>query len=692
MNASDLRQRFIDFFSKKHGHAAILGASLIPENDPTVLFTTAGMHPLVPYLMGESHPAGTRLVDVQKCIRTGDIDEVGDDTHCTFFEMLGNWSLGDYFKEEAIKMSYEFMTSPLSEGGLGLDPERLAVTCFEGDEDAPRDETSAKVWESLGFVRADEAAPGQGKRIFFYNKKENWWGPAGLTGPCGPDTEMFYYNSDDLGAMWDTEPADDVTPWVEIWNDVFMEYNKTEDGKFEPLAQKNVDTGMGLERVAAIMQGKSSCYETELFKPAMDFLEQRASEAEFVAGTGPSDADKHLHMRVIADHIRASVFIIGDERGVTPGNSDQSYVLRKLIRRAIRHASKLGIEKAICREVAEVFIEIYKDTYPEVEKARGKIMDALGKEEDKFRKTLRQGESEILKDVERVAEGLELLSKGTKVSEIEMGLNSVSQMVAHPEALKLFNSKMRPVLGRLRGEFKGEAAGKTVDVPGEVREMAQSLQEEGWTLRGDRAFYYFETHGFPLEMTKEIMDEQGMKVDEASFEKAFEAHQEKSRAGAEQKFAGGLADHSLETKKLHTATHLMLEALRRVLGDHVEQKGSNITAERLRFDFNHDEKVTSDQLKEVEDYVNAAIKEDYPISFKEMTVQEAREIKATGVFIDKYEKELDGKVKVYFMGDYSTEICGGPHVDHTGQLGGHFKITKEQSSSAGVRRIKAVLQ
>lgn len=680
MKAKDLRQRFIDFFVQKHGHKQILGASLLPENDPTVLFTTAGMHPLVPYLMGEKHPEGTRLVDVQKCLRTDDVDEVGDLTHCTFFEMLGNWSLGDYFKKEAIEMSYQFLTAPLEEGGLGLDPDRLAVSCFEGDADAPKDETAAQVWESLGFVRAENASPNQKRRIFFYNKKENWWGPAGLTGPCGPDTEMFYYNSEDLSKMWDTQPSDDDTPWVEIWNDVFMQYNKTEDGRFEPLEQQNVDTGMGLERVLAILQGKASHYETELFEPVMSRIRALAEKS--------SD----LSERVIADHLRSASFILGDERAVTPSNNDQGYVLRKLIRRAIRHGRKLGIEGAFIAPLAALYVDIYGDSYPELIHNKNRILGELEKEEEKFQKTLANGEQEIEKDVARMQEALSIFASENTVARVELGLNAISSMVSDKEILEVLNKNLRPLLGKLRAEHKAEAANLTLEISDEVKQALETLKESGWKLRGERAFYFFETFGFPLEMTVEMMQEHGIGVDEAGFEKAFAAHQEKSRAGAEQKFAGGLADHSFETKKLHTATHLMLEALRRVLGKHVEQKGSNITQDRLRFDFNHDEKLTPEQIAEVEKIVNEAIQADHPVSFKEMTVQEARDMDATGVFVDKYEGELDGKVKVYTMGDFSKEICGGPHVDHTGQLGGHFKIVKEQSSSSGIRRIKAILK
>jgi len=672
MKAKDLRQRYIDFFVKKHGHKEILGASLIPENDPTVLFTTAGMHPLVPYLMGETHPEGKRLVDVQKCLRTDDIDEVGDNTHCTFFEMLGNWSLGDYFKREAIEMSYEFLTTPVEDGGLGLDPARLAVTCFEGDEDAARDEESAAVWRELGFPD---------KRIFFYGKKENWWGPAGQTGPCGPCTEMFYFNSDDLGAMYDTEPADNDTPWVEIWNDVFMEFNKREDGSFEPLHQKNVDTGMGLERVTAIMQGKATHFETELFEPVMVKIRELASQ------------EGEESERIVADHLRAAVFIIGDEMCVTPSNCDQGYVLRRLIRRAIRHGRKLGIRGNFTDKLARIFVDIYGDYYSGLSKSEARILEMLKNEEEQFGRALTNGEAEIQKDIARAAEALDVLANESQVARLEMALNAVSQIMQNQDALQIFNGSLRPVLGRLRSEFKAEAAGKDVseDALLDIRKKAEELKEHRFTVRGDRAFYYFETHGFPLEMTQEILEESGFKVDSEGFDKAFLEHQKKSRAGAEQKFSGGLADNSDEVRKLHTATHLMLEALKRVLGRHVEQKGSNITAERLRFDFNYDSPLTPEQIAEVEKIVNDAIKADYPVSFTEMTVLEAREKKATGVFADKYEGELSGKVKVYSIDDFSKEICGGPHATHTGELGS-FKIVKEQSSSAGVRRIKGVLR
>ncbi|MFA6023840.1 MAG: alanine--tRNA ligase [Candidatus Gracilibacteria bacterium] len=671
LTAAQIRRRYLDFFVHKHGHAEILGASLIPENDPTVLFTTAGMHPLVPYLMGEKHPAGTRLTDVQRCVRTGDIDEVGDPTHLTFFEMLGNWSLGDYFKEGAIKMSFEFLTSPQEEGGLGIDVKNLAVTCFEGDENAPRDEEAAGIWRGLGIPDT---------RIAFLPKEDNWWGPAGLTGPCGPDTEMFYWTGEgEAPEVYD--PKD--KKWVEIWNDVFMQYNKNEDGSYTPLEQKNVDTGMGLERTTAILQGKKSPYETELFEAVMQRIRNLSV-----------DDNSPTSERIVADHIRTATFILGDERGVTPSNVDQGYVLRRLIRRAIRHGRKLGIQGEFTTELARLYIGLYGETYKELVKNEKRILESLKKEEEQFQEALNRGEQEIQKDTERVNEALAILAKESKVAWLEMALSALSQTISAGDSLKIMNESLRPVLGKLRAEFKAEAAEKTVDeaVLKPVREKANELIQNSWALRGERAFFYFESYGFPLEMTMEMMQERGVFVDKEGFEKAFKQHQEKSRVGAEQKFAGGLADHSFETTKLHTATHLMLEALRRVLGKTVEQKGSNITQERLRFDFNYPEKLTPEQIAEVERIVNAAIAADHPVHFEEMTVEQARTLNATGVFIDKYEGELEGKVKVYMMGDYSKEICGGPHVEHTGLLAGHFKIVKEESSSSGIRRIKAVLE
>jgi alanyl-tRNA synthetase len=647
MLAKDLRRRFIDFFVQKHGHAEIKSASVIPENDPTVLFTTAGMHPLVPYLMGEPHPAGKRLVDVQKSIRTDDIDEVGDATHCTFFEMLGNWSLGDYFKKEAIKWSYELLTSALNEGGLGLDPKRLMVTCFAGDNDAPIDNEAADVWKSLGFKSFEDATKDDHQLIFFYEKKKNWWGPAGQTGPCGPDTEMFYDTCPELpwashkpGASEElinkyplkngahsarTNDDGHSVPgchancecgrYIEIWNDVFMQYNKKADGTFEPLKQQNVDTGMGLERVAAILQGKPTHYETELFAPVMERIAELA-----VGEKSGTDEEQIISGRIIADHLRASTFILGDPMSVFPSNKDQGYILRRLIRRAIRHAKKLGIHTNFTAEIGKILVDNYGDVYPELLTNEARIIDELNKEEIKFQKTLEQG--------------LREMRKIWKMDD----LNECHKEIA--------------------------------------------------VTHGDKAFYVFETYGFPIEMIEEELTKNGFQIEKSEFRNKFDeaqkAHQEKSRSGSEQKFAGGLADNSAECTMLHTATHLLHKALKIVLGDEVNQKGSNITKERLRFDFNYGQKMTPEQVKKVEDIVNEQIQRDLPVSFEIVTVPEAKSKGAVGLFEDKY----GDKVKAYHMGDFSYEICGGPHAPHTGVLK-RFKILKEEACSAGIRRIKA---
>ena len=584
---------WFDFF-RKHGHAIIGSASLIPENDPTVLFTTAGMHPLVPYLLGEKHPAGVRLADVQKCVRTGDIDEVGDASHCTFFEMLGNWSLGDYFKDEMIPWSYEFLTS--SEY-LGIDPKRLAVSVFAGDADCPRDERSAELWEKAGIAR---------DHIFFLPKENNWWGPAGITGPCGPDSEMFIDNGQPK-CCDECSPACDCGKYLEIWNDVFMQFNKTVDGKYEPLKQKNVDTGMGLERTLCILQGKKSVYETDLFAPIIAAIESIGN------GKYGSDEETTKAIRIVADHIRTSVFMIGDEKGVACSNVDQGYILRRLLRRAVRFAKKLDIEIGKLTVVAEAVIEEYKDVYPELEINRDRIVNEITAEEERFERTLQGG----IKEFEKLCHYL-----------------------------------------------------------------------VGDTISGKASFKLYDTYGFPIEMTVELAKEKGLKVNIDDFNKAFAEHQQKSHAGAEQKFKGGLADHSEATARLHTATHLMHRALKEVLhDDNANQKGSNITEERLRFDFTFPRALTPEEIREVEDKVNEAIKADVPVVCEEMTVEEAKEQGAVGLFTAKYGE----KVKVYTMGKYSKEICGGPHASHTGELG-HFRIVKEQSSSAGVRRIKAVLE
>jgi len=593
LTSDELRNMYLEFFKSK-GHAVIKSASLIPENDPTVLFTTAGMHPLVPYLLGEKHPAGKRLVDVQKCVRTGDIDEVGDESHCTFFEMLGNWSLGDYFKREAITWSYEFLTG---DKWLGIDKDKLYFTCFEGDGDAPRDTVAHDLWREMGVAE---------DHIFYLPKEHNWWGPAGQTGPCGPDTEMFI-DTGKPACGENCNPSCGCGKYLEIWNDVFMEYNKTAEGKYEPLEQKNVDTGMGLDRTIVILQGKESVYDTDVFQPLIEEIEKLSAKSYTGADGGVKKA-----FRIVADHIRCATFMIGDEKGITPSNVDQGYVLRRLLRRAIRFAGNLGVEENRLSELACVVIKKYGDAYPELVENSKRITGEIMKEEERFQKTIKQG----LKEFEKAAD-------------------------------------------RLQGD----------------------------TMDGKSAFRLYDTFGFPIEFTLELAAERGIKVDTAGFDEAFKHHQEVSHAGAEQRFAGGLADTSEQTAKLHTATHLLLAGLRKVLGGDINQKGSNITAERLRFDFNFPRKVERDELDKVEAYVNEAIAAGLPVEMEEMSVEEAREAGAVGVFGSKY-GEI---VKVYTVPGYSKEICGGPHASNTAELGS-FKIKKEQSSSSGVRRIKAVLE
>lgn len=590
LTSTELRQKWIEFF-KARGHAPISSASLIPENDPTVLFTTAGMHPLVPYLLGQPHPSGKRLCDAQKCVRTGDIDEVGDATHCTFFEMLGNWSLGDYFKTEMVPWSYEFLTKI-----LGISHDRLAVTVFEGDADAPRDLETAALWEKCGIKK---------ENIFFLGKKHNWWGPAGQTGPCGPDTEMFF----DTGkpkCCPECSPACDCGKYVEVWNDVFMQFNKNADGTFTPLKQKNVDTGMGLERALMNVQGLKSVYDTDVFVPIVNKIKE-------LSGT-KADTDETLRaVRVVADHIRTATFIIGDERGVTPSNVDQGYILRRLLRRAIRFGSTIGLKSGDYSLVATVVVDGYKTVYPELDAARDKIVSEIDEEQARFERTLENG----IKEFEKLCKYI-----------------------------------------------------------------------QGDTIPGKSAFRLYDTYGFPLEMTVEMAKERGFTVDIDGFNKRFEEHKNLSHAGAEQRFKGGLADTGELTARLHTATHLMHKALKQVLNDDsVNQRGSNITPERLRFDFSFGRAMTPEEIKAVEDKVNAAIAADVPVTCEEMTVEEAKARGAVGLFASKYGE----KVKVYTIGEFSKEICGGPHASHTGELG-HFKILKEQSSSAGVRRIKAVLE
>jgi len=593
LTANELRQKFIDFFVSK-GHTQISGASLIPENDPTVLFTTAGMHPLVPYILGADHPAGKRLVNYQKCIRTGDIEAVGDPHHLTFFEMLGNWSLGDYFKKEAIAFSHEFLTRV-----LGLSIEELSVTVFAGDDEVPRDEVAYEMWKSLGLPE---------DRIYFLGREDNWWGPAGETGPCGPDTEMFI----DTGRPScgdDCRPGCSCGKYFEIWNDVFMGYKKNADGSYEEMSRKCVDTGMGIERTIAILQGKRSVYETEVFAPIIREIE-RLSAKHY----GDDEAND-TSIRILADHVRTSVFILGDQRGVAPSNVGQGYILRRLIRRAVRHGHKLGIEGAFLGRLAPIVFDLYGAPYPEIIQNREFILKELAAEEAKFSETLAKGEREF--------------------------------------------EKMLPNL--LKGKDR--------------------------IISGRTAFKLYDTYGYPLELTAELAAEHGFTVDEAGFKVAFEKHQEISRSGASQQFKGGLADHSERTTALHTATHLLHQALRMVLGDHVGQKGSNITVDRLRFDFTHPAAMTAEEIAKVEEIVNEQIKRDLPITCTTMSLKEAQEAGAIALFEGRY----DEQVKVYSAGDFSKEVCGGPHVEHTGQLG-HFKIAKEQSSSAGVRRIRATLE
>ena len=595
MTGNELRAKYIEFFKSKN-HQEIKGKSLIPENDPTVLFTTAGMHPLVPYILGETHPAGNRLVNFQKCIRTGDIEAVGDPHHLTFFEMLGNWSLGDYFKEEAIKMSFEFLTS---EEWLGIPVEKLSVTVFAGDDEVERDEISASVWRELGIPE---------ERIYFLPREDNWWGPAGQTGPCGPDSEMFIDTGREACGP-ECIPGCHCGKYFEIWNDVFMQYNKQEDGSYAPMQRKCVDTGMGIERTSAILQGKQSVYETESFVPLIQAVE-KASGISY-----GSEEERDVSVRIITDHTKTSTMILGDEQGIVPSNLGQGYILRRLIRRAIRHGLKLGIEGRFLGGLAAKVIDLYSGVYPVLGEKKDFIIRELEDEEDRFLKTLQKGEHEFEK----------LLPN-------------------------LMKSSKRIIPGRL-------------------------------------AFKLYDTYGFPIEITEKLAAEHGFTVDREGFDSAYKKHQELSKQGADKSFKGGLADHSELTTSLHTATHLLHTALRQVLGDHVQQKGSNITSDRLRFDFSHPEKMTPEQIQEVEDIVNRQIERDLPVSMEIMDLGKAKEQGAIAFFGDKYEEQ----VKVYTIGDFSKEVCGGPHVERTGTMG-KFRIKKEQSSSSGVRRIRAVLE
>ncbi len=649
ITSAQLREMFQSFMESK-GHHRIQSASVIPENDPTVLFTTAGMHPLVPYLLGAKHPAGTRLTDVQKCIRTGDIEDVGDPSHCTFFEMLGNWSLGDYFKEEMIPWSWEFLTSP---DYLGLEKDKLAFTVFEGDADCPRDEEAANLWRSCGV--ADD-------HIFYLPKEHNWWGPAGLTGPCGPDTEMFIITKQPCGPK--CSPACKCGAYLEIWNDVFMQYNKQKDGAFIPLTQKNVDTGMGLERTICVLNGKKTVYETDAFSGIIGKIAELSGK-EY----GADEADTRA-FRVVADHLRTSTFILGDDRGVSPSNTDQGYILRRLIRRAVRYGMSLGMAEGFTAQIAEVIINQYKEVYPELSRNAAFVTEQLKLEEGRFARTLRQGEKEF--------EKVYMNTQNTKAL-LESILNAEDKVAFAQEMAK--TKKLRPspdMMPIIEAANAGDEAALVAALNARMATLT--------VLDGRSAFKLYDTYGFPVEMTIELAAEKGLTVDEADFAERFKKHQELSHQGAEQKFKGGLADHSEQTAKLHTATHLLHAALRKVLGDEVAQKGSNITAERLRFDFSFGRKMTAEEIAEVERLVNVAIQAKAPVVCREMTVPEAKAEGAIGLFESKYGE----KVRTYKMGEYSFEICGGPHAENTGDLGS-FKIQKEESSSAGVRRIKAVI-
>lgn len=589
MRAIEIRNKYLEFF-KRHGHAVIPSAPLIPENDPSVLFTTAGMQPLVPYLLGEKHPEGTRLTDFQKCLRTNDIDEVGDNRHLTYFEMLGNWSLGDYFKEESIAMSFEFLTKE-----LGIPVEKLSVTCFAGDKDCQRDEVTASCWKKAGIPE---------DRIYYFGKDDNWW-IAGEEGPCGPDTEMFY----DTGKPKCSEncnPSCGCGKYVEIWNNVFMEFFKTKDGKYTKLKQHNVDTGLGLERMTMLLQGKETPFDTELFKPVMDKLQELAGENDSIESR-----------RIVSEHLRSSMMIIQD--GGLPSNVDRGYILRRLIRRMVRHLRKLQINLNELDELIDLNIDTLKEMYPELHQNSDKIKSVIIEEKDKFEKTLERGEREFNK-----------------------------------------------IVNRMKNDGKD-------------------------TISGQDLFTLYETYGFPPEVTQDLAREAGLKVDTTEFDKLFKEHQEKSRMGSEQKFRGGLAGTGEQEVRYHTATHLLNAALKVILGKDVHQKGSNITPERMRFDFSCDHKLTDEEKKKVEDLVNEWISRGLDVKCEEMKKDDAIKSGAECMFIEKY----PDIVTVYSIGNdketVSKELCGGPHVKNTSELG-HFKIKKEEASSAGVRRIKAILE
>ena len=587
ISSDKLKKMYLEFF-QKNGHKIIANASLVPENDSTALFISAGMHPLVPYLLGQPHPSGTKLVNVQKCLRTSDIEEVGDSFHLSFFEMLGNWSLGDYFKEESIPWSYEFLTS---EEWLNIDMERLSVTVFSGDENIARDTESARIWESLGIPK---------EKIYYLPKEDNWWGPVGSTGPCGPDTEIFYDTGiESCGST--CQPGCGCGKYNEIWNNVFMEYNKTPDGSYELLKQKNVDTGMGVERTVSVLQGKKNVYETEIFVPLLTKIKD-------LAGIQEIPDEQNRSVRVIMDHSRAATFLLAD--GIVPRNIEQGYVLRRIIRGAIRHGRLMGIEDEFLSELSKAVIEMYSEDNPHLKSNEEFILTELRKEYKKFNNTLAKG---------------------------------------------------------LRRFYR----------------MAKKKNE----IDGKDAFLLYQSFGFPIEITRELGIENDIPIDVDGFDAEFQKHQKVSRASADKKFGSGLADKSKETVKLHTATHLLNEALRRVLAKDITQRGSNITQERLRFDFNFDRKLTDQEKKDVEKVVNGQIRKAIPVKRIETTLDEAKKMAIQAVFEDKY----GDKVTVYSIGVFSSELCSGPHVENTSELG-HFRIIKEQGISAGVRRIRAVLE
>ena len=589
METINLKDTYLHFFESK-GHKIIPSAPIIPENDPTCLFNTAGMQPLVPYLKGEPHPEGTRLADVQKCFRTNDLDSIGDTTHHTFFEMLGNWSLGDYFKQEAITWSFEFLTKYLK-----IPVERLAVTVFKGNDIVPADSESAEIWKKNGIKE---------EKIAFLGEDNNWWPNMELTGPCGPDTEIFYWRSNEsIPEKFDPDNEN----WVEIWNNVFMQYNHDANGTFTPLKNKNVDTGLGVERVTAILEGYTDNYKSSVWKDVI-------SKIESISGLSYDDSNNTKAMRIIADHIRAVVMIAGDDAGIKPSNTDQGYILRRLIRRIIRYAKKLNIDinSNWEQELAEMIIEKYSKYYSELERNKDVILQVLKDEKVKFNRTLEKGLREFEKETRNI---------------------------------------------------------------------------EGKEINKDIAFRLYDTYGFPIELTEELAKENGLTVDTEGFKHKFAEHQEKSREGASQKFKGGLASTGEMETKYHTATHLLNAALKKVLGPHVHQKGSNITAERMRFDFSHNSKMTEEEKQKTEDLVNEYIKMAIPVEKLEMKKEDAINAGAEAMFADKY----GDIVSVYKIGDVSMELCGGPHVHNTSELG-HFKIKKEEASSAGVRRIKAILE